>query len=62
MVPEIYYTVPEIWHMIDAIFFKFWAILCPFTPLTAQKMRILKKNAWNQDDCDHDVQFLRYGV
>ena len=43
MVPEIYYTVPEIWHMIDVIFFKFWAILCPFTPLTAQKIRILKK-------------------
>ena len=28
--------------------FSFWAIFCPFTPLTAQKMEILKneKNAW----------------
>ena len=37
------YTVPEIWCMTNVIIFHFWAIFCPFTPLTAQKIEILKK-------------------
>ena len=37
-------TVPEIWHVIWCnSYFSFWAIFCPFTPLTVQKMKI-KKN------------------
>ena len=37
-------TVPEIWCVTDIIvFFSFWAIFCPFTPITAQKMKISKK-------------------
>ena len=29
-------------------YFSFWAIFCPFTPVTAQKMKISKneKNTW----------------
>ena len=54
-VPEIWYVmdvndkiiwcmVPEIWSTTDRIFFFFiWAIFCPFTPLTAQKIKIEKK-------------------
>ena len=53
-------------------YFLFWAIFCLFTPLTAQKIKILKK--WNQHleissfyICvpklwSDDVQFLRYGA
>ena len=41
----IYYTVPEIWHMIDVIvifhFGLFFALLAP--SLTAQKMKIKKR-------------------
>ena len=38
------YTVPEIWHMMDVIvYFSLWAIFCPFTTLTAQKVKIKKK-------------------
>ena len=53
-------------------YFSFWAIFCPFTPLTAQKIKILKKwkNSWR---CHHftyvyqklwsdDAQFLRYAA
>ena len=37
-------TVPQIWCVTDIIFFfSFWAIFCPFTPITAQKMKISKK-------------------
>ena len=35
------HTVPEIWHM-TMYYFSFWAIFCPFTPLTAQKIKISK--------------------
>ena len=35
------YTLPEIWCVTD--YFSFWAIFCPFTPITAQKSK-LKKN------------------
>ena len=36
-------TVPEIWCMRDVSYFSFRAIFFPFTPLTAQKIKILKK-------------------
>ena len=40
------YTVPEIWHVMDVI-----AMLnfLPFYPLTAQKIKINKKNALKYD-------------
>ena len=49
-------------------YFSFWAIFCPFTPLTAQKIKIKKKiNLQISLFCicvtklwSHDVQFLRY--
>ena len=35
------YTVPKIWRVTDVIVtFSFWAIFCPFSPLTAQKIKI----------------------
>ena len=37
------YTVPETWCDRCNCYFSFWAIFCPFTPLTAQKIKILKK-------------------
>ena len=52
--------------------FSFWAIFCPFTPLTTQEIKLLKreKNASKYHHCSHvfqklwshDVWFLRYGV
>ena len=41
------YTVPEIWHM-RSNYSSFWAIFCPFTLLTAQKIKISKneENNW----------------
>ena len=37
------YTVPEIWACDKCNFyFSFWAIFCPFTPITAQKIKILQ--------------------
>ena len=35
--------VPEIWSTMDRIFLSFWTIFWPFTPLTTQKIKILKK-------------------
>ena len=35
------YTLPEIWCATD--YFSFWAIFCPFTPITAQKSKFKKK-------------------
>ena len=53
-------------------YFSFWAIFCPFTLLTAQKIKIKKnkKNAWRYHHFTHmnqklwldDVRFLRYGA
>ena len=53
-------------------YFSFWAIFCPFTPLTAQKIKILKKwkKTWRyhhftymyQKLWSDDVWFLRYGA
>ena len=53
--------------------FSFWAIFCPFTPLTAWKIKILnkwKKNTWRCYHLTHvyhkwqsyDAWFLRCGV
>ena len=67
-----HYTVPEIWHMTDVIYFSFWAIFCPFT-LNSQKnqnFKKMKKNAWRyyhlihkyQELWLHDARFLRYGA
>ena len=42
----IYYTVPDRCMMVHDRFncyFSFWAIFCPFTPLTDQKIKIWKK-------------------
>ena len=67
-------TVLEIWCVIDIIVVShFRAIFCPFIiPLTAQKIKILKKweNAWryhhftyvHQKLWSDDVQFLRYSL
>ena len=53
-------------------YFSFWTIFCPFTPLTAQKIKIMKKwkTAWRYHHFTYvyhklwsdDVQFLRYGA
>ena len=54
-------------------FFSFWAIFCPFTSLTAWKIKIIlknEKNAWRYHNFTYvyqklwsdDVWFLRYGV
>ena len=53
-------------------YFSFWAIFCPFTPLTTQKIKILKKwkNTWryhhftqvHQKSWSYAILFLRYGM
>ena len=54
-------------------YFLYWAIFCPLTPLTAQKIKIFKKCKKHLDIYYHfiyvyqklwsdDVQFLRYGA
>ena len=53
-------------------YFSFWAILVPFTPITAQKMKISKKwkKAWRyhhftqvyQKSWSYTILFLRYGT
>ena len=37
------YTVPDMARDRCNCYFSFWAIFCPFTPLTAQKVKISKK-------------------
>ena len=71
------YNVPEILH--DAMthdgcnyYFSFWAIFCPFTPLTAGKMKIFKKSKStsryhhftlvHQKSYSDPILFLRYGM
>ena len=67
------YTIPEIWHMTDVIVtFHFGLFFAPFTPITAQKMKIKKKTKkrlkissfyisvskwWS-----YAILFLRYGI
>ena len=54
-------------------FLSFWAIFCPFNPLSTQKIKVLKKNerdAWNyhnftqmyQKSYSYAILFLRYGA
>ena len=43
----IWCMVPEILSTTNRIFLSFWTILCPFTPLTTQKTKILEK--WKRD-------------
>ena len=50
------YTVPEIWCDGCNCYFSFWDIFCPFTPLTAQKMKISKK--WKKKKTPGDVIIL----
>ena len=45
-IPHISYMVPEIWSATDRIFLSSWVIFCPFTPLTAPKMKI--SNKWRK--------------
>ena len=66
-------TVLEIWHMTDVVItFHFRPIFCSFTPLTAQKFKILKKwkkslvissftNVYQKLWSD-DARFPRHGV
>ena len=39
----IWYIVPEIWSAPDRIFLSSWAMFCPFTSLTAWKIKMKKK-------------------
>ena len=63
------------WHVVRDrcnCYFSFWAIFCPFTPITAQKMKIFKneKNTSWYHHFTHvfqklwldDVLLLRYGA
>ena len=64
------------WNMVHDrcnCYFSFWAIFCLFTPLTAQKIKTLKKwkkNTWRYHHFKYvyrelwsdDVWFLRYGA
>ena len=51
-------------------FLSFWAFFCPFTQLTVQKIKILKKKAWKyylfrevyQNSLWNAILFLRYGA
>ena len=53
-------------------YFSFWDIFCPFTPVTAQKIKISQKRKRNLEISSFyiyvpkimtdDVWFLRYGV
>ena len=63
--------VPEISSMTDRILLLFWTVFCPFTTLTTQKIKILKKWKKNTGRYYHfpyvyqkwqsyDVWFLRY--
>ena len=68
----IWCMIPEIWSPTDRIFLSFW-IFCPFTPLTTQKLKILKK--WKKHleiyhhftqvyrkSWSYAIKFLRYGT
>ena len=37
------YTLPEIWHVMDVIVIFYFGLFLAFTPLTVQKIKILKK-------------------
>ena len=50
----IWYMVPETWSATDRIFLSSWAIFCPFTLLTAQKIKISKN--WRKKPGDIIIQ------
>ena len=66
------YIVPEIWHVTYVILFFILGCFLPFYRLTAQKIKISKKekNTWRYHQFTHeyqklwldDVRFLRYGA
>ena len=66
------YCFLDVAHDECHFYFSFWVIFCPFTPLTAWKIKILKdeKNTWwfhhfrhvNQKLWSHNTRFLRYDV
>ena len=64
LLPIIKYMAREIWSATDRIFLSSWAIFCPFTPLTAQKMKISKnwKKLLQISSWSYAILFLRYGV
>ena len=44
------FTVPEIWRVTDVIvIFSFWAIFCPFIPLTDWNLKVSKN--WKKNTC-----------
>ena len=43
----IWSMVPELWSVADTTFLSFWAIFCPFTPLTTQK----NQNSGKMEKC-----------
>ena len=50
----IWYMVPKTWSATDRIFLSSWAIFCPFTLLTAQKIKISKN--WRKKPGDIIIQ------
>ena len=50
----IWYMVPETWSATDRIFLSSWAIFCPFTLLTAPKMKTSKN--WKKKPGDIIIQ------
>ena len=66
------YSSWDMAHDLCNFYFSFWAIFCPFTLLTAQKIKMSKnenKDAWRYHFTNvyqklwlDDVRFLRYGV
>ena len=40
----IWYMILEIWSATDRVYCNFGTFFCPFTPLTTNKIKILKKN------------------
>ena len=61
------YTFPAIWHITDVIIFHFGLFFCPFTPLTAQKIKIFKKMKKTIEDiiilqmCTKNYDHMMYG-
>ena len=57
----------DVWFLMECErhnFFSFWTIFCPFTPLTTQKIKILKKwkNRLHQKSWSYATLFLRYNA
>ena len=52
-VEQMMYSSWDIAHDRCNCYFSFWAISCPFTPLTAQKIKISKKKPWRYQHFTH---------